>query len=137
VDDWDHWGEQITHDLGTTDIAFSPSLVAGSNLSWQTTKNLAINFQTTRVSRQYLDNTSSIDRSLNAYTINNLGFSYTLHKKAVKNWAFYAHINNLFNKQYESNGWVYSYYSEGARQKMDGYFPQAGTSIILGMSIEF
>ncbi|HEY5510506.1 MAG TPA: TonB-dependent receptor [Prolixibacteraceae bacterium] len=137
VDDWDHWGEQIINNLGTTDIAFSPSLVAGSNILWQTTKNLAINFQTTRISKQYLDNTSSTDRSLNAYTINNLRFSYTLHKKAVKNWAFYAHVNNLFNKQYESNGWVYSYYSEGSRQKMDGYFPQAGRNLLLGMSIEF
>lgn len=137
VDDWDHWGEQISNNLGTTDIAFSPSVIAGSNLTWQTTRNLAINFQSTRVSRQYLDNTSSIDRSLNAYAVHNLMFSYTIHNKAVKNWAFYAHINNLFNKQYESNGWVYSYYSEGKRQKMDGYFPQAGISYLLGMSIEF
>ena len=137
VDDWDHSGEQISHNLGNTDIAFSPSLVAGSNFSWQTSKNLAINLQTTRVGMQYLDNTSSFDRSLNAYTVHNLRFSYTLHKKTVKNWAFYAHVNNLFNKKYESNGWVYSYYSDNVRQKMDGYFPQAGTNLLLGMSIEF
>ncbi|MEI7423036.1 MAG: TonB-dependent receptor [Prolixibacteraceae bacterium] len=137
VDDWDHWGEQKTNNLGTTDIAFSPAVIAGSNLTWQTTKNLAINFQSTRVSRQYLDNTSSVDRSIHAYAVHNLRFSYSIHSKAVKSWAFYAHISNLFNKQYESNGWVYSYYSEGARQKMDGYFPQAGISYLLGMSIEF
>lgn len=137
VDDWDHWGEQISNNLGETDIAFSPSIIAGSNLTWQTTKNLAINFQSSRVSKQYLDNTSSNDRSLNSYAVHNLQFSYNIHKKAIKNWAIYAHVNNLFNKQYESNGWVYSYFSEGVRQKMDGYFPQAGTSFLLGMSVEF
>ena len=41
------------------------------------------------------------------------------------------------DEKYESNGWVYSYYSEGTRQKEDGYFPQAGISYLLGMSIEF
>ena len=38
IDDWDHWGAQITHDLGNTDIAFSPSLTAGSNLEWAPSK---------------------------------------------------------------------------------------------------
>jgi iron complex outermembrane receptor protein len=137
VDDWDLWGNQITHDLGTTDIAFSPSVVAGSNLSWQTTKDLMINLQSTYVSRQYLDNTSSVDRSINSYLVSNLKFEYSLPQKLAKKWSFYATINNLFNEKYESNGWVYSYYFEGKRQKEDGYFPQAGISYLLGMSIAF
>ncbi len=137
VDDWENWGTQITHNLGTTDIAFSPTLVAGSTIAWKTTKNLNINLQSTYVSRQYLDNTSSTDRSLNPYFVSSLKIDYTLPQKLVKKWAFYASINNLFNEKYESNGWVYSYYSEGSRQKEDGYFPQAGISYLLGMSIEF
>ncbi len=137
VDDWDNWGNQITHDLGKTDIAFSPSVIAGSNFFWQATKLLNINFQSNYVSRQYLDNTSSTDRSLNAYFVSNLKFEYTLRQKLVKKWAFYATLNNLFNEKYESNGWVYSYYSEGTRQKEDGLFPQAGISYLLGMSIGF
>jgi len=137
VDDWDHSEKQITHALGTTDIAFSPTLVAGSNLSWVATKALNLNFQSTYVSRQYLDNTSSVDRSLNVYFVSNFKFDYTLAQKLVKKWSFFASVNNLFDKKYESNGWVYSYYSEGTRQKEDGYFPQAGISYLLGMSIEF
>jgi iron complex outermembrane receptor protein len=65
-----------------------------------------------------------------------LKFDYILPWKKVKKFALFAAINNLFNAQYESNGWVYSYYAEGAREKMDGYFPQAGTSYLLGMTIE-
>jgi len=137
VDDWDHWGEQLSDELGKTTIAFSPAVIAGSNISWAATKSLNINLQSTYVSRQYLDNTSSVDRSLEAYFVSNLKFDYTLPQKLVKKWVFFASVNNLFNEQYESNGWVYSYYSEGSRQKLDGYFPQAGISYLLGMSIEF
>ncbi len=137
IDDWDNWGSQISKDLGITDISFSPAVTAGSNLSWETTKDLTVRIQSIYVSRQFLDNTSSIDRSLNSYFVNNLKFDYNLPVKQLKKWALYATINNLFNAQYESNGWVYSYYSEGTRGKMDGYFPQAGISYLLGMTIEF
>ena len=137
VDDWDNWGNQLSHDLGKTDIAFSPSVVAGSNFSWQASKLLNVNFQSNYVSRQFLDNTSNTDRSLNAYSVSNLKLDYTLPQKLVKKWVIYATLNNLFNEKYESNGWVYSYYSEGTRQKEDGLFPQAGISYLLGMSIEF
>jgi iron complex outermembrane receptor protein len=137
VDDWDQWGEQIINDLGTTDISFSPSLVAGSNFTWSATKAFRLNFQSTYVSRQYLDNTSNADRSLNAYFVNNLKIDYTLSQNLVNKWSFFASVNNLFNEKYESNGWVYSYYSESTRQKLDGYFPQAGIGFLLGMSIDF
>jgi iron complex outermembrane receptor protein len=137
VDDWDHWGSQITHELGTRDIAYSPSLTAGSNFGWKVSNALTVNFQSTYVSRQYLDNTSNTDRSLNAYFVSNLKFDYNVAQKLAKKWSFFASINNLFNEKYESNGWVYSYYSEGSRKKEDGYFPQAGISYLLGMSIEF
>ena len=135
IDDWDHWGAQITHDLGNTDIAFSPSLTAGSNLEWAPSKKIGINFQSLYVSRQYLDNTSNTDRSLNPYFVNNLRIVTTLSQKLQK-WSFFCFINNIFNRKYESTD-GYTPYSEGARQKEDGYFPQAGISYLLGMSIEF
>ena len=136
VDDWDNWGNQITRNLVTTDISFSPTLVAGSNIAWSPTKDLNINLQSIYVSKQYLDNTANADRSLNAYFVNNLKCNYILPQKLVRKWTFFASLNNLLNEKYESNGWVYSYYSEGNRQKKDGYFPQAGISYLLGMSIE-
>ncbi len=137
VDDWDHWGNQVAHALGNTDIAFSPSLVAGSNLAWQATGALNIHLQSNYVSRQYLDNSSNTDRSLHPYFVNNLKFDYQVPQKLAKKWTFYATLNNFLNEKYESNGWVYSYYSGGTRQKEDGYFPQAGLSYLLGISIEF
>lgn len=137
VDDWDHPEKQVEHALGTTDIAFSPSLLAGSTLSWNPAKELNISLQSIYVGKQYIDNTSNADRSLHAYFVNNLKLDYSLPQKLVKKWLLFASVNNLLNEQYESNAWVYSYYSEGNRQKMDGYFPQAGISYLIGMSIDF
>ena len=46
-------------------------------------------------------------------------------------------INNLFNERYESNAWVYSYFYEGERGKIDGYYPQAGTHFMFGIDFKF
>lgn len=135
VDNWDSWGSQVSNPLGITDISFSPALTAGSTLTWQSAKDLSVRLQSIYVGRQYLDNTSSTDRSLESYFVSNLKFDYNLHWKPVKNCVLFVVINNIFNAQYESNGWVYSYYSGGVRGKMDGYFPQAGASYLLGITI--
>ena len=34
---------------------------------------------------------------------------------------------------YESNAWVYRYYSEGSYGVYDGYFPQAGINFLVGL----
>jgi iron complex outermembrane receptor protein len=46
-------------------------------------------------------------------------------------------VNNLFDTEYESNAWVYSYLLDGQRYKMDGYFPQAGIHFMFGIDIRF
>lgn len=46
-------------------------------------------------------------------------------------------VNNLFDTEYESNAWVYSYVYGGSRYKMDGYFPQAGTHFFAGIDFKF
>jgi iron complex outermembrane receptor protein len=44
-------------------------------------------------------------------------------------------VNNLFNHEYETNAWVYRYYSESSYSKLDGYFPQAGINFMAGLTI--
>ena len=46
-------------------------------------------------------------------------------------------VNNLFDEEYESNAWVYSYQTGGTRYKMDGYFPQAGINFMAGITVRF
>ena len=46
-------------------------------------------------------------------------------------------VNNLFNEKYESNAWVYKYVSDGTKNVIDGYFPQAGTNIMFKIGVKF
>jgi len=136
VDDWDNGG-QIATKLGTTDLAFSPDVIANSQLSWMTAKGLNVSLQSYSVSKQYIDNTSSNDRKLNGYFLNNLKFTYRVPQKFAKEFNLHLMVNNLFDTQYENNAWVYSYVYEGQRWAMDGYFPQAGINFMAGLDIKF
>ena len=136
VDDWDNGG-QIATQLGTTDLAFSPEVIANSQLSWIAAKGLNVSLQSYSVSKQYIDNTSSNDRKLNGYFLNNLKFTYHVTQKFAKEFNLHLMVNNLFDTQYENNAWVYSYVYEGQRWAMDGYFPQAGINFMTGLDIKF
>lgn len=137
VDDWDNWPDQIENHLGTTDIAFSPFLTGSSILSWEPAKGLSLSLMSKYVSRQYIDNTSSEDRRLDPYFVNDLLISYSIGTKLVKQLGFSLKINNITNTQYESNAWVYRYYSEGSYGVYDGYFPQAGINFLAGIDLKF
>ena len=136
VDDWDNGG-QIATKLGTTDLAFSPEMIANSQLSWIAAKGLNVSLQSYSVSKQYIDNTSSNDRKLDGYFLNNLKFTYNVAQKFAKELNLHLMVNNLFDVKYENNAWVYSYVYEGQRWAMDGYFPQAGINFMVGLNVKF
>lgn len=135
VDDW-NTGAQIENDLGTTHLAFSPGAVGGFEILWQPLKFMKASIDGKYVSRQYIDNTSSIDRSIDPYFVNNLKLRFTARPKLVEELQFDINVNNVFNHEYETNAWVYRYYYEGQYGKMDGYFTQAGINLMLGLTIK-
>jgi iron complex outermembrane receptor protein len=137
VDNWDVYPNQVINKLGTTDIAFSPSFVAGSILSWQPLSGLDISLYSKYLGKQYIDNTSSNERKLDPYFINDLLIRYSPKMKALKELGFSLKINNITNALYESNAWVYRYYSEGSYSVYDGYFPQAGINFLVGLDLKF
>ena len=134
VDNWDTWKQDATI-MGETDLAFSPSINIMSLISYSPINNLSIDFVGKFIGRQYIDNTSNIDRSLDPYFINNINFSYKIKNIIFNEIDFKFMINNIFNVEYETNAWVYQYNYGGKRYAMDGYFPQAGTSFIAGLTI--
>lgn len=136
VENWDTGGLDA-HPLGSTDIAFSPRVITNSILTCRLPGNFDINLLSTYVSSQNIDNTSSNDRILKAYFVNNLRFDYLLKQRLFKEVKFHLLINNLLNEKYESNAWVYSYIYNSRRYKMDGYFPQAGTNLLFSVNIGF
>jgi iron complex outermembrane receptor protein len=137
IDDWDNWGEQIVNNHGTTDISFSPPIIASNTISWQPFLDFEILLYSKYVSKQYIDNTSNDERSLDPYFVNNLYFNYNIKNNLFKKTQLKFAIFNLFDELYESNAWVYRYYYNGKEQCDNGYFPQAGRHYMLGIEIGF
>lgn len=136
IDNWDT-GEQDVIELGTTDIAFSPEVIANSHFIYNPVSTLNLSFITSYVGKQYIDNTSSDEKSLSAYLINNLKADFTIKTSLFEEIGIHFLVNNIFNHMYENNAWVYSYILEGHRYHMDGYFPQAGRNFMAGLNIKF
>ncbi|MBL0049834.1 MAG: TonB-dependent receptor [Bacteroidetes bacterium] len=136
VDNYDS-SFQVVNEFSNTDIAFSPTWVAGSNLTYTIIKNGTISFVSKYVGTQFLDNTSNSSRSLDTYFVNDLRFNYAVHPKAMKEILFTLALNNIFNEAYESNGYTYNYISGGKLLVENFYFPQAGFNFMGGVSLKF
>lgn len=133
--DWQFTGQDTVF-LGETNLSFSPRLVAGSTLTYKPIPQLALSLNTKYVGKQFIDNTSNDDRSLDGYLVNGFGALYTLRIKKSGEIGFNLAVNNLFNQKYESNAWIYPYYLDGSYSEFNGYFPQALLNFLFGISIK-
>ncbi|MFZ9687531.1 MAG: outer membrane beta-barrel protein, partial [Chitinophagaceae bacterium] len=133
-DDYDNGGQK-QNIYNQSDIAFSPALVNNNILSTSLTKNTEIRWVSKYVSRQYLDNTSRKDRSLDPYFINDLHLSHQFQTKQVKNISITFQLNNFFDVHYSPNGYTYSYLYGGELIKNNYYYPMAGRNWMLALNI--
>lgn len=136
IDNWDT-EVQDANNIGETDLAFSPNLVINGIISYELFKNFKTVFISKYIGKQFIDNTSNNERSLDPYFVNDLKLSYSLNTRSIKEISFNVLINNIFNHEYESNAWVYKYIYGGEEYTMDGYFPQAGINILGGITLKF
>jgi iron complex outermembrane receptor protein len=136
VDDWDT-GSQRSFYLGMTDLSFSPPVTASNTFSYRLFKMLEVSWLARYVGKQYIDNTSSNERKLDPYFVNDLAVSLNIRTKVFRKCEIRGVVNNLFNAKYETNAWVYQYYENDRHKVMDGYFPQAGTYFLAGISLKF
>jgi len=136
VENWDT-GTQDPFELGETTIAFSPSVVANSQLKYTPISDLDVTLISSFVGKQYIDNSANEDRILDPYFVNHLNVAYIIKGLKCCEPRLSLQVNNLFNHQYESNAWIYNYILGGERFKMDGYYPQAGRNFMIGLDIRF
>lgn len=136
VDNWTTWGQE-KQDIGTTDISFSPNTILSSNISVTPIENLELSLFSKYVGRQYIDNTSNKQRSLDPYFVNNIRINYTIETSFIKQIDFMLTLNNIFSEKYESNAWVYRYIWEDVEYEMNGYFPQAEFNFMFGVNLKF
>ena len=91
-------------------MAFSPSLVSAANIVYNPAKNLSISFLQKYVGEQYMGNIDSVGSKLDAYYIADLNINYELKLKSVfKSIVFSALVNNIFDSEYVSNGYWYTF----------------------------
>ena len=119
-----------------TDIAFSPNIIAGGSLRFTPTDGLELALLPKYVGHQFLDNTSNNNRSLDAFFVNDLRINYSLKPKGFKNMTLSLLLNNLFNTEYESNGYTYSYLYFGKITE-NFVYPQAGTNFLAALKVRF
>ena len=138
---WEESFRTIHYDNST--LAFSPSTILNGfvNLHWN---GLQAIWHTNFVSKQYLDNTENADRSLPCYSASDANISYTWKpNKAIKECIFGLNFNNIFNRRYAANGWVYSSIVEEYghpnenRYYQIGFIPMAGFTMMGNVTLRF
>ena len=135
-DDYDD-GNQKSTAYPKSDISFSPSIVGSSSIIMNVYKGIQASLNSKYVGRQYLDNTSREDRSLNPYFVQDLQVNYQIKSKYLKTTEFIVQLNNIWNKKYEPNGYTYSYKYEGTIYRNNFYYPMAQMNFMVGLNIGF
>jgi iron complex outermembrane receptor protein len=120
-----------------TDIAYSPDFVGSSVISYRPIKNAEIAFISKYVSRQYLDNTSTSSRSLNAYFVNDVRLNYNFSIKGIKNVGVGLLVNNIFSTKYQSDGATYPDIEGGKVINYNYFFPQAPINLLASLNLKF
>lgn len=128
----------IENEYEDTDIAFSPDIIAGSQITFLPVKGLEVSLLSKYVGKQYLDNTSNDNRAIDAYFVNDLRFMYTLHTDFIKDIALTFQVNNVFDELYASNGYTFGY--QGGPDyvvRENYYYPQATRNFLASIALRF
>ena len=127
----------VLYQYNKTSIAFSPGFVASSTVSYHPASSVEFAFISKYVSRQYLDNTSNITRSLEGYFVNDIRASYNFRIGAVKNIGVGLLVNNIFSKKYQSDGATYPDIESGKVINYNYFYPQAPANFLASLNLKF
>ena len=133
--DWTPKGQDTIHH-GETGLSFSPNVIVNGIITYNPYRNLSISLNSRYIGRQYIDNTSNINRSLHDCFVTGAILAYTVKAKIFREIGFNLTINNIFSQKYETNGWVYPYYIGNQYKEDNGYFPQAPVNFLFGISLK-
>ena len=125
-----------------TDLSFSPDIITGANLTYEVFRKdpkhgLAFSLLNKYVGRQYIDNTSDLENSIDPYTFSDLRIRYVFRPGFAREVALTLLARNLLDAQFETNAWSYRYIFDGDVALDQGYFPQAGRNFLMGVTVGF
>mgnify|MGYP003109617123 FL=1 len=120
-----------------TDIAFSPSVITNGVIGYKK-GGLNAELVSKYVSRQYLDNTETESRSIDPYFVNDVRLSYAFNQVPLfEGITATLQVNNIFNHEYETNGYTFGWLQDGDPVNFNYYYPQAGTNFLFQVKWEF
>ncbi len=134
IDDYDNGGQQIIQHHNT-DISYSPNLIGSFTMDVLMMPQMHLTTFTKHVGKQYLDNTSNNNRSLSAYTTQDIKWSYQFKPKKLQSIDCFLQLNNIFSKKYVANGYTFSYIDGGEKNTENYYFPMATFNWMMGLNI--
>ena len=131
--------------LGKTDISFSPDLVVANAIVYQPIENLQMSLLSKYVGDQYMGNTENPESKLDSFFVNDFNITYTLKTNSIfESVVFTGLVNNIFNEEYVSNGYFGSFDFEDSNSPtgistgfFSGFYPQATTNFLLGITLNF
>ncbi|WP_456437538.1 TonB-dependent receptor [Psychroserpens sp.] len=130
--------------LGQTDIAFSPELIAANAIVYQPIKNLQMSLLSKLVGEQYMSNTEANLSKLESFFVNDFNVSFTIEPKSIFDAVIFTGlVNNILNEKYVSNGYYFTYDDDftnpGTISTVEGagFYPQATTNFLLGATLKF
>ncbi len=129
--------EQQINNYSNTDISFSPNAVGSSTLAYEPIKNLRFSLISKYVGKQYLDNTQSDLRKLDAFATQAIRINWNPEFTKAPGIEFALSVNNVFDVKYSPNGATYPAIYGGQRYDYNYYFTQAGRNILLLIKLKF
>ena len=130
--------------LENTNLAYSPNVVIGNAFIYAPSTSFQVGLLSKYVGEQFMGNIDSANSLLNSYFVSDISAVWTWQPNTWFDsiqWSLL--INNIFNVQYESNGYFYTYddswSNPGQIQTIEGagYYPQAGINFLTGLKLQF
>ncbi|UOY04745.1 TonB-dependent receptor [Muricauda sp. SCSIO 64092] len=130
--------------LGNTNIAYSPNVVAGNILGYMPHANWQFSLLSKYVSEQYMGNIDAEGSILEAYSQTDLNIQYTWQANSfIKSIVFSGLVNNIFDQDIVSNGFFFTFDDDSINPgtvttvEGAGFYPQAGINFLLGATVNF
>ena len=155
IDNWTTGAQEVVSHKNTN-LAFSPKFISSAYLDYTIISKpkwkFSIDLNGRYVGKQYVDNTSNEGSELESYFVSDGGLKLSFFPKFVKEISLGFKAYNLFDAEYESNGWIYRFISEdynpvpddpyagsegGDLYHLRGYYPQAFRHFMVQLNVTF
>ncbi|MGB3606701.1 TonB-dependent receptor [Psychroserpens sp.] len=135
----------VVENLGKTDISFSPEFIAANAFVFQPKAGFQMSLLSKFVGEQFMSNTENKDSKLESYFVNDFNITYEWTPKSIfKSVVISGLVNNIFGEEYVSNGYFGTFDFEDDTSPTGitsgffaGFYPQATTNFLVGLTLRF